>query len=284
MTKPAITIHGGFFSELTTSPETKLAKQEALRFIIRKSWDFLQTHSALQTAIYACTLLEDDPLFNAGTGSQIQSDGVIRMSASICDGETQKFSGVINLEDVKNPVLVAEKLLDCEDRILAGEGALRFARSHGFGYYDPRIPIRIQDYEAKKKAATKTGTIGCVALDSDGRLAAATSTGGKGFEIVGRVSDSATVAGNYANQFCGVSCTGVGEDIVNGAVAAKIVTRVTDGMPLREAVEKTFTELKPFDGFAGIVAIDHFGNMIQKDSHPHIVYALKNDGSEEIFG
>lgn len=283
MTTPAVIIHGGFFSELTTSQETKTAKQNALRHIIRQSWEFLQTHSALETTIFACTLLEDDPLFNAGTGSQIQSDGVIRMSASICDGETQKFSGVINIENVKNPILVAEKLLSREDRILAGEGALHFAREQGFGPFDTRTELRIQDYEQKKSELVKTGTVGCVALDHQGRLAASTSTGGKGFEIVGRVSDSATVAGNYANAFCGVSTTGVGEDIVNGAVAAKIVTRVTDGMTLQQAVDKTFKELLPFDGFAGIIAIDHQGNMIQKDSHPHIVYAMKNAGTEEIF-
>lgn len=284
MTTPAVIIHGGFFSELTTSQETKIAKQNALRHIIRQSWEFLQTHSALETTIFACTLLEDDPLFNAGTGSQIQSDGVIRMSASICDGETQKFSGVINIENVKNPILVAEKLLSREDRILAGEGALNFAREQGFGPFDPRTELRIQDYEQKKSELVKTGTVGCVARDHQGRLAASTSTGGKGFEIVGRVSDSATVAGNYANAFCGVSTTGVGEDIVNGAVAAKIVTRVTDGMSLQQAVDKTFKELLPFDGFAGIIAIDHQGNMMQRDSHPHIVYAMKNDGKEEIFG
>src|SRR5690606_28748715 len=101
-----------------------------------------------------------------------------------------------------------------------------------------------------------TGTVGCEALDKDRKIAVATSTGGKGFEIVGRISDSATVAGNFANEFCGVSCTGVGEDIVSGAVASKIVTRVTDGFPLKDAFTKTFEELKPFDGFAGAIAID----------------------------
>src|SRR5690606_20058916 len=126
-------------------------------------------------------------------------------------------------------------------------------------------------------------TVGCVAIDKDGNLAAATSTGGKGFEIVGRISDSATVAGNYANTFCAVSCTGVGEDIVSNATAAKIVTRVTDGLSLKKAFDKTFAELKEINGFAGAIAIDRDGNIFHQDSEPTMVFA-SFDGSElEVF-
>ncbi|MCX8482852.1 MAG: isoaspartyl peptidase/L-asparaginase, partial [Crocinitomicaceae bacterium] len=130
---------------------------------------------------------------------------------------------------------------------------------------------------------TGTGTVGCVALVANGNLAAATSTGGKGFEIPGRISDSATVAGNYVNEFCGVSLTGVGEDIVSGAVAAKIVTRVTDGFSLDKAFEKTFAELKPYDGFAGAIAINKEGNMFHQDSHPTMVFASFDGENEEVF-
>ncbi|HSN48016.1 MAG TPA: isoaspartyl peptidase/L-asparaginase, partial [Flavobacterium sp.] len=139
------------------------------------------------------------------------------------------------------------------------------------------------EYEAKLKASG-TGTVGCVALDKNGKLAVATSTGGKGFEIPGRISDSATVAGNYANEFCGVSLTGVGEDIVSNATAAKIVTRVTDGFSLQDAFSKTFNELLPYDGFAGAIGIDNKGNMYHQDSHPSMVFA-SFDGTEfEVFG
>lgn len=120
-------------------------------------------------------------------------------------------------------------------------------------------------------------------LDGEGNLAVATSTGGKGFEIPGRISDSATVAGNYANSICAVSCTGVGEDIVSGAVAAKIVTRVTDGFSIGEAFQKTFDELKPFDGFAGAIAIDHLGNVFHQDSHPMMVFASFDGKEYEVF-
>lgn len=277
-----VIIHGGFFSESSTSPETKLAKQQALARIAKAAYDYLQDHSALATAVYACTLLEDDALFNAGTGSQIQSDGKIRMSAAVMDGESQKMSGVINIEEVKNPVLVAQTLMGEDDRVLGGAGATNYAREHGYEAFSTEIPQRRAEYEAKRKA-TGMGTIGCVALDKEGRLAAATSTGGKGFELPGRISDSATVAGNYANECCGVSCTGVGEDIVSGAVAAKIVTRVTDGQQIEAAFEKTFAELKPYDGFCGAIAIDSAGNIYHQDSHPSMVYASFDGINLDLF-
>lgn len=277
-----VIIHGGFFSESSTSPETKSAKQQALARIVKAAYAYLQDHSAVETVVYTCSLLEDDALFNAGTGSQIQSDGKIRMSAAVMDGQSQKMSGVINIEEVKNPVLVAQTLMQEEDRILGGSGAIHYARRHGYPVFSTEIPQRRSEYEAKLKA-TGMGTVGCVAIDQEGRLAAATSTGGKGFEIPGRISDSATVAGNYANEYCGVSCTGVGEDIVSGAVAAKIVTRVTDGMPVDTAFEKTFSELKPYDGFCGAIAIDKAGNIYHKDSHPSMVYASFDGVSLDLF-
>lgn len=277
-----IIIHGGFFSESSTNVETKIAKQNALIRIVKNSFEYLKSHSALETVVFAVSLLEDDELFNAGIGSQIQSDGKIRMSASLMDSTTMKMSGVINIEEVKNPIQVAEVLMNVDDRILSGEGATDFARKNGFEKFSTEIPQRRKEYEAKL-ASTGIGTVGCVALDSEGRIAVATSTGGKGFEIVGRVSDSATVAGNYCNEFCGVSLTGVGEDIVSGAVAAKIVTRVTDGFTLENAFEKTFAELKPFDGFAGAIAIDSKGNMFHQDSHPSMVFASFDGEKEEVF-
>lgn len=275
-------IHGGFFSESSQSHETKKAKQDALERIVRTSYEYLETHSALETVVYAVEQLEDDELFNAGIGSQIQSDGKIRMSASLMDSVTNKFSGVINIEDVKNPIRVAEKLLPYDDRVLGGSGATAFARKNGFEAFSTEIPQRRKEYEEKLRSQG-TGTVGCVALDAKGNIAAATSTGGKGFEIPGRISDSATTAGNYANAFCGVSCTGVGEDIVSAAVATKIVTRVTDGQAISQAFEKTFAELKPYDGFAGAIAIDRMGNIYHQDSHPKMVFASFDGTSFDVF-
>lgn len=277
-----IIIHGGFFSESSTSNETKSAKQKALLGIVKNAYAYLENHSALETVVYAVSLLENDELFNAGMGSQIQSDGKIRMSASLMDGTSQKFSGVINIEEVKNPIHVAQLLMEVDDRVLGGEGATAFARAKGFEAFSTEIPQRKAEYEAKTKANGQ-GTVGCVVLDSEGKLAVATSTGGKGFEMVGRISDSATVAGNYVNEFCGVSLTGVGEDITSNATAAKIVTRVTDGFSLEEAFAKTFKELKPYDGFAGAIAIDSKGNIFHQDSHPTMVFASFDGEKEEVF-
>lgn len=281
-------IHGGFFSESHTNEQTKIDKQKALKYIVEEGFDYLKNHTSLQTVIYVISLLENNPLFNAGTGSQIQSDGIIRMSAALMDGKSLKMSGVINIENVKNPILVAEKLLSYDDKILGGSGAIKFAREHHFDFYNPEISQRKEEYSDRLKNddlnALPTSTVGCVCIDNLGEIAVATSTGGKGFEIPGRISDSATVAGNYANEFCGVSLTGVGEDIVSNAMAAKIVTRVTDGMNLEKAFEKSFAELKKIDGFAGAIAIDYRGEIYHRESHPTMVYASHDGINLELFG
>jgi len=266
-------IHGGFFSESSTNQETKKAKQDALGEIATAAYEYLQSHTALETVSYAVALLEDNELFNAGIGSQIQRDGKIRLSASIMDGKTQKFGGVINIQDVQHPVQVAAQLLDYEDSVLSGDGAINFARDNGYAFFDPITKQRQSEYDLKLNQLNNKGTVGCVALDADGNLAAATSTGGKGFEIPSRVSDSATVAGNFANSFAGISCTGVGEDIVSVALAAKIVTRVTDGFTLKDACDKSFKELKEIEGFAGVIGITVSGEIYHVDSHPYMVWA-----------
>ncbi len=275
-------IHGGFFSESSQSLETKVAKQDALKRVLTNSYNYLKIHTALETVVFAVEQLENDELFNAGIGSQIQSDGKIRMSASLMDGKSIKFSGVINIENVKNPIRVAEKLFDTVDRVLGGDGATKFAYANKFDFFNPETYQRRKEYEAKLESKS-FGTVGCVALDTNGNIAAATSTGGKGFEVPGRISDSATTAGNYANSSCGVSCTGIGEDIVSASVATKIVTRVTDGFTIEKAFEKTFAELKQIDGFCGAIAIDNKGNIHHMDSHPSMVYGSFDGKTIEVF-
>ncbi len=275
-------IHGGFFSESSTSLEVKLAKQNALKEIASKSYEYLESHSALDTVVYAVALLENNELFNAGLGSQIQSDGKIRMSASIHDGNTKKFSGVINVKNIQNPIELANILLSEDDRVLGAEGANKYAEVKSIPFYNPELPQRRKEYEEKIKSLG-LGTVGCVALDAEGKIAAATSTGGKGFELVGRISDSATTAGNFANNFAGVSCTGVGEDIVSVALATKIVTRISDGFSIEKAFEKSFSELKEFDGFAGAICIDNAGNIFHQDSHPYMVWASCENADVKCF-
>lgn len=283
MVQPKIIIHGGFFSESETNQEVKTAKQHALKEIATQSYAYLQTHSALKTVAFTVSLLENCDLFNAGTGSQIQSDGKIRLSASIMDGVSKKFAGVINIEEVQNPILIAQKLMDFEDKVLSGAEAQSFARQHGFDYYNPETKQRHEEYIKKLNDSIRLGTVGCVALDGEGKLAAATSTGGKGFEMPGRVSDSATVAGNYANDHAAISTTGVGENIVSAALAAKIATRVSDGFTLQDAGKKSFLELKEFNGFAGVIGISAHGEIIHQYSHPYMVWAFCDSEGVQAF-
>ena len=170
---PKLIIHGGFFSESQTNQEVKKAKQDALSEIVLRSAEYLKEHSALETVVYAVSLLEDCDLFNAGLGSQIQSDGKIRLSASLMDGVSKKFSGVINIEDVKNPIQIAEKLLQYDDSVLSGEGALDFARKNKFAYFNPQTEQRRQEYHQKLNGS-RQGTVGCVAVRGSSASTAST--------------------------------------------------------------------------------------------------------------
>jgi len=253
-----IIIHGGLL-EHRTKEETE-HKRSALAKIVAASYEVLRSTSATEATVFAVTQLEDNLLFNAGTGSMLQSDGEIRMSASLMEGSREAFSGVINIEKVRNPIQIALLLQGEEDKVLSGPGAVAYSRSRGVLSHCTETPQRRAEFN-QKNDSTRRGTVGCVAIDGTGGIAAATSTGGKGMERICRVSDSDTVAGNYANCYCGVSCTGIGEDIVNNATAARIVTRVSDGLPLQSAVIITMEELCRNHGEAGTIAIDYRGAM-----------------------
>ncbi|MBI4041097.1 MAG: isoaspartyl peptidase/L-asparaginase [Deltaproteobacteria bacterium] len=252
-----IVIHGGAGSRKGSAPHI----HDALKEIYLKAESCLKKHSALDTVIYAVTLLEDCPLFNAGTGSQLQKDGRIRMSAAVMDGKSEQFSAVLNIEQVRNPILIAKALIQEKDRILAAECATRFARAHGFAAYNPKTKERVKEWK-KRVGESGMGTVGACAVDRKGCLAAATSTGGRGFERPGRVSDSGTPAGNYANAFAAVSATGIGEQIVNEALAAKIVIRVSDGMTLLRAFKKSFHEVRNHHYHMGAIGISRLGEVM----------------------
>lgn len=275
--QPKLIIHGG-----ASSLEDKgglASVRQSLHQIATEVYDLLrQGGNAIDAVIRGCQLLEDEPRFNAGTGSVVQSDGQVRMSASLMDGEKQNFSGVINISKVKNPIQLAHFLQQETDRILSDYGAAELAREMQLPVYDPLTDFRIEEWMEERKAnfqnknrmarliaefeedkTTRRGTIGVVALDQAGRIAAGTSTGGKGLERIGRVSDSAMPAGNYATQAAGVSCTGVGEDIINQCLAAKIVIRVGDGLLLPQAMEKSIWEAKTQNCDLAAISLDQTG-------------------------
>lgn len=257
MGKPVLVIQGGAGQK--RSAEGRRAIASALTRISAAVWpDLLAGQDALETVVAAVELLEDDPLFNAGLGSKLQVDGQARMSASLMEGHTERFSGVVNVRDIANPIRLARHLLEEKDRVLAGEGARARARELGLPERDARTARAIENWE--RAIEGQTGTVGAVALDCAGRLAAATSTGGRGMEGIGRVSDSCTVAGNFATHAAAVSCTGIGEDIVDGALAVRIVGGVEAGQSLHEVTGSLRDKMCSRDWGAGLIAVDAAGS------------------------
>lgn len=250
--------------------------------VMREAHACLLSGGALEAVTQAVRLLEDDELFNAGTGSQLQADGRARLSASVMDGVVRRFAGVVNLERIKNPVLVARRLLDREHRVLAGEGALAFALSEGFREEDTRTPESIRRWKWKGREAKASDTVGACALDAEGRLAGATSTGGIGLEMPGRVSDSCTPAGNYASGVCAVSATGVGEEILDECLAATVAVRVEEGLPIAEAFARAFAGVRIRGRRMGAIGVDRDGRLAWDTTSGFLAYGWKK-GDEEGF-
>lgn len=282
--QPKLIIHGGAGNTLESKGGLDQVRQ-ALYDIINAVYPMLLNgEKAIACVVKGCELLENNSRFNAGTGSVLQSDGQIRMSAAIMDGDRQSFSGVINTARVKNPIYLAEALQSSPDRVLSDYGAAELIRELGIPIYNPLTDQRLEEWIEERKtnfsrkmADVAMGTIGVVALDQYGHLCVGTSTGGRGFERIGRVSDSAMPAGNYANSYAAVSCTGVGEDIIDECLAAKIVVRVTDGMSLQSAVDKSFAEAKNRD--FGAICIDASG-AIAWGKTTSVLFAAYHDGEK----
>ncbi|MBT6843206.1 MAG: asparaginase [Candidatus Melainabacteria bacterium] len=275
--KAKLIIHGG--AGLVESPHFTFEQyDESLRSIIQETYKVLLELGARAAVLHGIRLLEDDPIFNAGYGSRLQKDTEVRMSAAIMDSSNGKFSGVINIRNVQHPIDIANTLAKGRHHVLSGDQATEYARRKKYPHFDPIAPHRMQEHVAKLQG--ETGTVGVVALEASGIICVGTSTGGIGYETPGRVSDSATVAGTYASKFCGVSCTGKGEQIVDNAVAAKIATRVEDGVDLTDAVEKIMKRAKSQKVLMGLISIDKHGNMVVGNGHDTRVLFAMYDGKE----
>lgn len=275
-TKPVLIIHGGAASSFP-SKEKIPAYKNSLKSIIEEGYELLRRgKSAVDVVVHVTRLLEDDALYNAGRGSKIQADGKIRMSASLMDGESLRFSGVVNVQGLKNPVNLAHFLNDKDTRVLSERGAVLKAREWMHEFRSPYTPERHEEFSKKRKG--KTGTVGAVALDSKGRLAAATSTGGRGMEWPGRVSDTPTVAGNYCNSSMGISATGIGEQIVDFALCARLAVRVEDGMSLKGAFLKSFKEARARNYAFGAIALNARGEYAASTTTPFMYWAV-GDGN-----
>lgn len=276
--QPKVIIHGGAGSSLQGKGGLESVRH-SLHTIVEAVYSLLLSGATASDAVLqGCRMLEDNPRFNAGTGSVLQSDGQIRMSASLMNGASGRFSGVINVSRVKNPIELAQFLQSSPDRVLSDYGAAELARELQIPSYNALTDLRLQEWIQERQDNFKStmagvvaepelvpssnagrGTIGVVVLDTYGCVTAGTSTGGKGFERIGRVSDSAMPAGNYASSYAGVSCTGIGEDIIDECLAAKIVVRVNDGMLLKDAMQRSFTEASQNNRDLGAIALDATG-------------------------
>ncbi len=243
--------------------------------------------SALDAVCATVVALEDDPIFNAGTGAVLNFDGFCELDACVMESRESRAGAVAALQRVRNPILVARKVMEETDHVmLAGEGAQRFARTMGFGDHDPVTAERRADWKDKKARLDEVlgkhslrmrrflkehpeyagGTVGAAAVDASGILAAATSTGGVTMKLVGRVGDSPLPgAGNYASAHAAASATGTGEFVIRSLATRAISERVEQGASLEEALGAVLDGLgRDYDADVGIVAVDRHGNPVAR--------------------
>jgi beta-aspartyl-peptidase (threonine type) len=288
MTTPAraadivLAVHGGAgtMPRAELSAEREAAVRADLTRALRAGHAVIaQGGSSLEAVTRAVVVLEDSPYFNAGKGAVFNHDGVNELDASIMDGATRRAGAVAGLHRIRNPVLLARAVMEQSPHVMmAGEGAEAFAKSIGFEFVDPayfRTEERWQQLQkalAAEKAqasaalppTTYFGTVGAVARDAKGQLAAATSTGGMTNKRWGRVGDSPVIgAGTYANAQCAVSATGWGEFYIRAAVAHDICARMAyRGDSVRAAAEEVVLKVVPaLGGDGGVIALDASGRV-----------------------
>ena len=257
--EPAIIVHGGAGRVRDDELAPRL---DGCRAAALSGWKMLQQRgSALDAAEAAVAALEDDPLFNAGTGSTLNASGRVEMDAAIMDGHTLRVGSVAAVQGVKNPIQLARRVMeDGRHVMLVGDGALAFARQIGFPECDPETLIVAA---ARKRWQDKHGTVGCVAFDTSGKIAAATSTGGTFNKLPGRVGDSPLPGcGTYADDFGGVSCTGNGEAIMRLVLAKSAVELLKTGADPRSAAHQAVTVVaQKTGGTGGLIVIDGKGRV-----------------------
>ncbi|MDP9205962.1 MAG: isoaspartyl peptidase/L-asparaginase [Gemmatimonadota bacterium] len=282
--KFAIVIHGGAGTILrqNMTPEMEKAYIDTLTIALRTGYQVLARGGSSLDAVEATIkVMEDSPLFNAGKGAVFTSEGTNELDASIMDGRTLAAGAVAALQHVKNPISLARLVMEKSPHVMmVGSGAEEFARSQGVKLVSPHYfwtERRWKAFEAAKARADsgksgavpaeerKFGTVGAVALDKAGNLAAGTSTGGTNMKRFGRVGDSPIIgAGTYANNLsCAVSGTGDGEFFIRNNVAADICARLRyTGVSIKQAADDVvMKELVAQHGEGGVIAMDRKGNI-----------------------
>lgn len=297
----AIAIHGGAGAiNKGESPELEPRYREAMRRVLDEGKKRL---AAGEAAIDVCEalvrMLEDDELFNAGRGAVLTERGEVELDAAIMDGTTMRAGAVAGVKTVRHPIALARLVMERTPHVLLiGEGAEAFAGEAGVErvpnewFITPRRREQLEK-ELKRRAEasaaaatpdTRFGTVGVVALDRNGRLAAATSTGGMTGKRSGRVGDAPLIgSGTYANATVAVSCTGTGEQFIRHAVASGIAARMElAGESVEQAAEHyVFRVLNPGDG--GLVAVDKSGRIVMPYSSAGMYRAAADsNGRDEV--
>lgn len=302
----SIVIHGGAGTILrkNMSPELELMYTTKLEEAIRVGYEILKNGgSSLDAVQKTINVLEDSPLFNAGKGAVFTNAETNEHDTSIMDGKTLKAGASAGTTVVKNPINLARAIMDNSPHVmLSGLGAETFAKEQGLEIVDPSYFYTEKSFNALQRVKnsqktafynedikdSKFGTVGCVALDKQGNLAAGTSTGGMTNKRWGRIGDSPIIgAGTYANnKTCAVSCTGWGEFFIRGVVAYDISALMEyKGLSLKEAAQEVIQKKIPeLGGDGGIIAIDKFGNMTMEFNTSGMYRATMNDQGELYIG
>jgi beta-aspartyl-peptidase (threonine type) len=266
---PVIALHGGAGTprrgELTAARRARI--RATLERALLAGYRILERGGASLDAVVATvTVLEDSPLFNAGRGSVCNAEGHHEMDAAVMDGATLRAGGVACVSRVRNPVLAARTVMERSPHVLlAGPGAERFARAQGLRMAPPAyFTTRERVAALRRRLAGHHGTVGAVARDCAGNLAAATSTGGFTGKLPGRIGDSPIIgAGTYAdNASCAVSGTGLGEAFMRTALAHQVAARMRfGGESLARAARAALAAIARLDAEGGLVAVDRRGNI-----------------------
>lgn len=276
-----LAVHGG--AGTMPRADTSAAQEAGLRADLERALKaghavIARGGGALDAATAAVLVLEDSPLFNAGRGAVLNAEGVAELDAAVMEGHTRRAGAVAGLTRVRNPILLSRKVMEESPHVmLVGAGAEAFAESVGLrlvdpGYFvTPRRRAELEAAKARERAAADAawrrsrfhiGTVGAVALDRDGHLAAATSTGGRTNKRWGRVGDVPVIgAGTWADANCAVSATGWGEYFIRVGVAHSICARVAfKGESVAAAAQAVLDEVAGLGGDGGVIVLDAAGN------------------------
>uniref|UniRef100_A0A486XHG1 Isoaspartyl peptidase n=1 Tax=Rheinheimera sp. BAL341 TaxID=1708203 RepID=A0A486XHG1_9GAMM len=301
-----IVIHGGAgtISRQSMTPAQEQAYHAMLTHAVNQGYSILERGgSSLDAVTAAVTVLEDSPLFNAGKGAVYTFDETHELDASIMDGRNRAAGAVSGVTNVKNPILLARAVMEKSVHVmLSGKGAEQFAKEQQLELVENSYFNTEFRYEALKRAkqaiapqphqaalpyepAWKMGTVGAVAIDRNGNLAAATSTGGMTAKRYGRIGDAPIIgAGNFAdNDSCAVSATGHGEFFIRYQVASDICARVKyQNIPAATAAKQVLAELKQVGGDGGVIVVDNKGQLSWTFNTEGMYRALRAEGGEVI--